>query len=146
MVGRPFIRNVVLILDYQQDLFWFTPWSQHLCSAHFHCCEICEKDGLQKRILAWKMLVTSGAMMMLTHKADVGISRLAYNTGTQKTLLTRRHMPRRCYHDSLGNKKHLVWKVLIVDAMPLHPLAWIKAPWSTRNHGRRCSVAETWEV
>ena len=66
----------------------------------------------------WSLLTS--CYSQFSHKADVRISRLAFNARTAWTLPNWWQTPRRCYHDSLENVKQL-WDVTVVDALsPSH--------------------------
>ena len=119
-------KNLILKLDDQQlrisiDL----RLCANICVEHTcHCDKRVERDGLYG---LWSLLTS--CYSQFSHKADIGIYRLAFNARTAPTVPNRWQTPRRCYHDSLGNG----WNVTVVNAL---------AP-SRLNQGSLCNPGTT---
>ena len=98
-------KNLGLKLDCQQlRISNGLRLGANICVAHTcHCYKRVERDGLHglTHQECWSLLTS--CYSQFSHKADVGISRLAFNARTAWTIPNWWKTPRRCYHGSLGN-------------------------------------------
>ena len=100
-------KNLGLNLDDQQlRISIGLRLGANICVAHrCHCGKRIERDNLHGLSCTKSAgSVSRHATLNFSHKADVGISRLAFNARTARTVPNRWQTPRRFYHDSLGNE------------------------------------------